>query len=96
MFDYTIFTYMMQAYLDYYPVNAVYLYYTFGIVNGKVDRALDSASLYLAAYAFNVRDVVTAYNDLVEKLNILYGEGIVDDGDDSTMLWSLYTQTSTV
>ena len=52
------------------------VYYMYPIKNGKVDRSLEGAQMYVAYYVFeDMADLPAVYDDLSIKLTSLYGEG---------------------
>lgn len=70
-----------------YDVPSVTTYAFYGLSDGVISKDKKDAVFYAAEYTFEVRDKEAAYNDLKEKLSILYGNVIeIEDNDSLTSL----------
>ncbi len=61
-----------------YSLSVVYMYYMYTVENDSIITDNDQVKLYQAEYLLSPTELNTAYDELKEKLSLLYGNGIED------------------
>ena len=71
-----------------YPVFMTTLYFMYP-PEAEIDRSIERSEFYLANYQLDVIDVDAAYDDLKNKLNVLYGVGQEEINTVTHSQWSV-------
>ena len=71
-----------------HSVNDIWMWCRYGYDGEKVLTEIEDSCLYMAEYNFLVMDTMSAYEDLKNKLNSLYGVGEETIKEDTGSVWN--------